>query len=480
MAGASYLLFAVLAFTIRSVAQNVGRRRCTAAQGGPVASIGEIPMQVAVVGLGYVGAVTAACLARLGRSVVGVDTDAVKAAAVADGRSPVAEPGLDELLTDGVRAGHVRVAEIAEAVAEADLIMIAVGTPSASSGALDLSAVMRVSEQIGVALPGDGRFRTVVVRSTVLPGTTEQRVGPCLETGSGMTAGVDFGLAMNPEFLREGSSISDFGQAARTVIGANDARSADQAAAVYDGLSIPIERVSIRTAEMVKYTDNAFHAMKIAFANEMASVAHRLGVDGREAMRVLATDRRLNISSAYLRPGYAFGGSCLPKDLRALTDLARKVDLDLPLLNAALQSNTAHFERGVRLVEEAGARNVALLGLSFKNGTDDLRESPAVALAERLIGRGYRLAIYDPDVQPDRLLGANRAFIERHLPHLVELLRDSLAEALSDAETVVVAKRWPDLDDLGAALGKSQMVVDLIGIPGLESSAADRYAGIGW
>ena len=197
-------------------------------------------------------------------------------------------------------------------------------------------------------------------------------------------------------------------------------------------------------------------------------------------MRVLATDRRLNISSAYLRPGYAFGGSCLPKDLRALTDLARKVDLDLPLLNAALPSNTAHFERGVRLVEEAGARNVALLGLSFKNGTDDLRESPAVALAERLIGRGYRLAIYDPDVQPDRLLGANRAFIERHLPHLVELLRDSLAEALSDAETVVVAKRWPDLDDLGAALGKSQMVVDLIGIPGLESSAADRYAGIGW
>jgi GDP-mannose 6-dehydrogenase len=437
-------------------------------------------MDIAIVGLGYVGAATAACLARLGRSVIGVDSDPVKTEAVAHGRSPVAEPGLDELLSEGVQAGKVRVAEIGAAVAEADVIMIAVGTPSASSGALDLSAVMRVSEQIGEALPGDGRFRTVVVRSTVLPGTTEERIGPCLESGSGMRAGVDFGLAMNPEFLREGSSIRDFGDAARTVIGTNDARSAEQAAAVYDGLSIPIERMSIRTAEMVKYTDNAFHAMKIAFANEIASVAHRLGVDGREAMRVLTTDQRLNISSAYLRPGYSFGGSCLPKDLRALTDLARKADLDLPLLNAALQSNAAHFERGVRLVEEAGSRKVALLGLSFKNGTDDLRESPAVALAERLIGRGYRLAIYDPDVQLDRLLGANRAFIEKHLPHLVELLRASLAEALSGAETVVVAKHWPDLDDLGAALGERQTVVDLIGLPGLESSAANRYAGIGW
>jgi GDP-mannose 6-dehydrogenase len=437
-------------------------------------------LQVTVIGLGYVGAVTAACLARLGRSVIGVDSDPVKTEAVAHGRSPVAEPGLDELLSEGVQAGKVRIAEIGAAVAEADVIMIAVGTPSASSGALDLSAVMRVSEQIGAALPHDGRFRTVVVRSTVLPGTTEERVGTCLESGSGMVAGHDFGLAMNPEFLREGSSIRDFGEAARTVIGANDARSAERTAAIYEGLSIPVEHVSIRTAEMVKYTDNAFHAMKIAFANEIASVAHRLGVDGREAMRVLSTDQRLNISSAYLRPGYAFGGSCLPKDLRALTDLARRMDLDLPLLNAALQSNAAHFERGVRLVEEAGARNVALLGLSFKNGTDDLRESPAVALAERLIGRGYRLAIYDPDVHPDRLLGANRAFIERHLPHLVELLRGSLAEALAGAETIVVAKHWPDLDDLGTALGERQLVVDLIGLPGLESSAADRYAGIGW
>jgi GDP-mannose 6-dehydrogenase len=461
-------------------AHNILRLRRQPIKGRPAVSIGEVCVQVAIVGLGYVGAVTAGCLARLGHTVVGVDLDPTKAEAVGAGTSPVAEPGLDRLLAEGVAAGRIRVAPISQAVASAELIMIAVGTPSAPSGALDLTAVLRVTEQIGGALPHDDRFRTVVVRSTVLPGTTEGQVGPCLEASSGMTAGVDFGLAMNPEFLREGTSIRDFGEAARTVVGANDPRSAEQTGAVYEGLPVPIEQVSIRTAEMVKYTDNAFHAMKIAFANEIGSVAIRLGVDGREAMRVLSTDHRLNISSAYLRPGYAFGGSCLPKDLRALTDLARKMDLDLPLLNAALQSNTAHFERGLRLVEEAGARNVALLGLSFKNGTDDLRESPAVALAERLIGRGYRLAIYDPDVQLDRLLGANRAFIENHLPHLVDLLRASLAEALSSAETVVVAKHWPDLDDLGAALGERQTVVDLVGIPGLESSAAKRYAGIGW
>jgi GDP-mannose 6-dehydrogenase len=446
----------------------------------PHITLGMMTLKIALIGLGYVGAVTAACLARLGRSVIGVDSDPAKADAVAAGRSPVAEPGLDELLAEAVQASRLRIAPIEVAVRDADVIMIAVGTPSTTSGALDLSAVMRVTEQIGAALPQDGRFRTVVVRSTVLPGTTEDQVAPCLESGSGMRAAIDFGVAMNPEFLREGSSIRDFDEAARTVIGTADAESARQVAGAYEGLAAPVEHVSIRTAEMVKYTDNAFHAMKIAFANEIASVAHRLGVDGREAMRVLATDHRLNISPAYLRPGYAYGGSCLPKDLRALTEIARRTDVDVPLLNAALQSNTAHFERGVRLVEEAGGRTVALLGLSFKHGTDDLRASPAVALAERLLGRGYRLGIYDPDVQLELLRGANRAFIEHHLPHLVGLLRGSLTDALSGAETVVVTKRWPDLDDLGRQLDERQMVVDLVGIPGLEASAANRYAGIGW
>ena len=437
-------------------------------------------LNVAIVGLGYVGAVTAACLADLGHTVIGVDRDDAKADAIASGRSPVSEPGLDDMLAKGVAVNRVRVADIARAIPEADLIMISVGTPSLPPGTLDLTAVLRVATEIGRALPRDGRFRTVVVRSTVLPGTTEEQVLPRLEESSGMRAGVDFGIAMNPEFLREGSSIRDFHEASRTIIGANDARSADQVRAVYEGLDAPIEVVPIRTAEMVKYTDNAFHAMKIAFANEIASFARASGVDGREVMRLLVADDRQNISPAYLRPGYAFGGSCLPKDLRALVDRARKTNLDLPLLNAALTSNIAHFERGVRLVEEAGGRNIALLGLSFKASTDDLRESPAVSLAERLIGRGYRVSIYDPDVDPQQLRGANRAFMEDHLPHLVELLCSSVEDALRDAETVVITKAWPGVQDLGDVLGEHQVVVDLVGIEGLGEQGPARYAGIGW
>ncbi|HEY7464336.1 MAG TPA: UDP-glucose/GDP-mannose dehydrogenase family protein [Candidatus Limnocylindria bacterium] len=437
-------------------------------------------MQVAIIGLGYVGATTAACLADLGRQVVGVDTDATKAQAIAAGRSPIAEPGLDDLLAKGVAAGRIRVAGLAEAVADADLIMIAVGTPSAPSGALDLTAVQRVAEQIGAALPRDDRFRTVVVRSTVLPGTTEEMVQRALEDGSSMRAGTDFGLAMNPEFLREGTSIRDFHEASRTVIGANDDRSASRVRDAYEGLASPFEVVPIRTAEMVKYTDNAFHATKIAFANEIASFARANGVDGRDVMRLMMADDRLNISTAYLRPGYSFGGSCLPKDLRAITDRARKSDIDLPLLNAAITSNAAHFERGVRLVEAAGSRDVAILGLSFKSSTDDLRESPAVALAERLIGKGCRVTIYDPDVDPALLRGANRAFMEQHLPHLVQLLCSSLAEAVTPAGTVVVTKHWPALEELAGLLRDEQRIVDLVGVPALQSLGAHRYAGIGW
>lgn len=436
-------------------------------------------MQVAIIGLGYVGAVTAGCLARLGRGVIGVDADRVKADAVAAGQSPVSEPGLDELLAEGVAAGRIRVADVADAVREADVIMIAVGTPSAPSGALDLDAVTRVAQQIGAALPQDGRYRTVVVRSTVLPGTTESEVQPHLES-SGLAAGADFGLAMNPEFLRESSSIRDFFEASRTVIGASDARAAQQVRQAYEGLEAPFVVVPIRTAEMVKYTDNAFHAVKISFANEIAAFARAFDVDGRQAMELMMSDDRLNISTAYLRPGFAFGGSCLPKDLRALTERARKSDLDLPLLNAALASNAAQFERGVAMVGATGGRRVALLGLTFKSATDDLRESPAVNLAERLLGRGYLLQIFDPDVRPDALRGANRAFMEAHLPHLSALLCGSLADALDGAETVVVTKRWPEIDGLADVLGAQQRVVDLVGVPQLDTALGERYAGIGW
>ena len=437
-------------------------------------------MNVAIAGLGYVGAVTAACLAQLGRAVIGVDTDPHKVEAIAAGRSPVAEPGLDELLAEAVAAGRLSTGTLAEAVERSDVIMIAVGTPSAPSGALDLAALVRVTDEIGAALHRDGRFRTVVIRSTVLPGTTDAEVRPRLEAASGMKAGVDFGLATNPEFLRESSSIRDFYEASRTVIGANDERSAQAVRDVYDGVPAPIFVVPIRTSEMIKYTDNAFHAVKIAFANEIATFARTNGVDGRDVMRLMMADDRLNISTAYLRPGYAFGGSCLPKDLRAITDRARKTDVDLPLLNAALSSNAAHFERGVLMVEAAGRRKVGMLGLSFKSATDDLRESPAVALAERLIGKGYRLSIYDEDIHPDRLRGANQAFIEQHLPHLRKLLSESLDATLAASDVVVLTKLWPDVENLAARLRDDQVLIDLVGLPAGTDQLAGRYAGIGW
>lgn len=437
-------------------------------------------MHVAVIGLGYVGAVTAGCFARLGHSVVGVDLDLDKARAVAEGRSPISEPGLDELLTEGVQAGRLSTASIPEAVEGADLIMIAVGTPSGPSGALDLTAVHRVAEEIGRALPRDGRFRTVVVRSTVLPGTTDAEVRPRLESASGLVAGSDFGLATNPEFLRESSSIRDFFEASRTVIGADDERSAGMLRDVYAGVAAPILVVPIRTSEMIKYTDNAFHAVKIAFANEIASFARAHGVDGREVMEIMVADTRLNISTAYLRPGYAFGGSCLPKDLRAITDRARKTDVELPLLEAALASNTTHFERGVRLVEATGKRSVGILGLSFKSSTDDLRESPAVALAERLLGKGYRLSIHDEDIQPERLRGANQAFITQHLPHLREVLSESLDATLAASEVVVVTKIWPRVADIADRLRADQHLIDLAGLSADTSRLGSRYAGIGW
>jgi GDP-mannose 6-dehydrogenase len=437
-------------------------------------------LKIAIIGLGYVGAVTVGCLAKLGRDVIGVDTDAHKADAIASGRSPISEPGLDELLAEGVADGRITTVGIVDAVVASDVIMIAVGTPSAPSGALDLTALLRVTDQIGRALPHDGRFRTVVVRSTVLPGTTDEEVRPRLEAESGLRAGVDFGLATNPEFLRESSSIRDFFEASRTIIGADDERSAQALRDVYSGVDAQIFVLPIRTSEMVKYTDNAFHAVKIVFANEIASFARAHGVDGRDVMSMMTADDRLNLSAAYLRPGYAFGGSCLPKDLRAITDRARKSDIDLPLLQAALASNASHFERGVRLVEAAGRRRIGLLGLSFKSSTDDLRESPAVALAERLLGKGYQLSIYDEDIHPERLRGANRTFIDQHLPHLGQLLSESLDATLASSDVVVLTKLWPDVENLAARLRDDQVLVDLVGVPAGADALSERYAGIGW
>ena len=411
---------------------------------------------------------------------MGVELDQLKADAIRAGRAPVAEPGLDEILAEAIAEGRLEVTDLKRAVAEAEVVMVAVGTPSASDGTLDLTAVERVCRQIARALPDDGRFRTVVIRSTVLPGTTRGTIRPILEEAAGRQAGVDFGLATNPEFLREGSGVADFFAASRTVIGADDERSAAAASAVYAALDAPLNVVAVATSELVKYTDNAFHALKITFANEIASFARAHAVDGREVMRLMTSDERLNISPAYLRPGFAFGGSCLPKDVRALVARAASAEVELPLLSAMLPSNAAHFERGLALVESVAQPPICLLGLSFKSGTDDLRESPAVALAEALIARGHVLSIYDEDVTPDSVRGTNRAYIEAHLPHIAQLLRPSLEEALAGAGTIVVTKLWPAIDGLPGRLRPEQVVVDLLGVPWATDSVAARYVGIGW
>ena len=436
-------------------------------------------MNVAIIGLGYVGAVSAACFASLGHRVVGIDTDHHKANAIRSGRSPVAEPGLDDLVAEQVAAGRLTVGELGDSIGDVELILVAVGTPSAPSGALDLRAVERVCSEIGRALPQDGRYRVIAIRSTVLPGTVDTLLRPTLEAASGRVAGQDFGIATNPEFLREGSGVADFFGASRTVIGADDQASGEALARLYAEVDAPTIVVPVRVAEMAKYTDNAYHALKIAFANEIGSFARCFGVDGRAVMDVMTSDARLNISAAYLRPAYAFGGSCLPKDLRALDERARKADLDLPLLHSAMESNRAHFERGVRLVEESGGRRVAMVGLSFKPQTDDLRESPAVALAERLLGRGYHLSIFDDDVHPAALRGANRAFIEEQLPHLGELLSTSLEASVATSDVVVVTKRSPAAKRLPELLRPEHTVVDLAGIEWNPASPG-HYVGIAW
>ena len=358
--------------------------------------------------------------------------------------------------------------------------MVCVGTPSAANGSSSLDAVERVANSIGSAIPSCARRHTVVVRSTVLPGTAEGIVLPALEKASGGSAGRDFGLAVNPEFLREGVAIADFDDPPKTVIGELDPESGDAVAALYDGLQAPLFRLPLRVAEMVKYVDNSFHALKIAFANEIGAFCRTVGIDSHEVMRAFVADRRLNISEAYLQPGFAFGGSCLPKDLRALVHAARRADIELPLLESILPSNDRHLRRTVDVVLALGRRKVGLLGLAFKPGTDDLRESPLVELAETLIGKGHDLRIYDPAVSVSRLVGTNREYMVEHLPHLSELLVDSLDGIFDHAEVCVVGAASPDLVESIAAAADLH-IVDLIRLPGAgRMREEDRYVGVAW
>jgi len=424
-------------------------------------------MKISIFGLGYVGAVSLACLARDGHDVIGVDIDSAKLDLIRAGNTPVVEEGMVALMAQVAVSGRVSVtSDAARAVADSDLSLVCVGTPSASNGSQDQGAVLRLAEQMGAALAIKSVPHVVVFRSTLVPGTVEGRLRDIIERASGKRDGEHFHLCFQPEFLREGSSIRDYDKPPFTVVGANHPLPVARLRELFGHLPCKFIETSVRSAEMMKYACNDFHALKITFANETARLCEALGVDAFEVMDLVCQDTQLNISRAYLRPGFAFGGSCLPKDLRATSYLAKSHDVDIPMLSSIMASNRLHIERAIAKVLDSGCRKVGLIGLSFKTGTDDLRESPLVVLAEQLLGKGIQLAIYDPDVQLSRLLGANRRFIETQLPHIGDLLKPDLAEIIDGADMLVVGVSSPAIfDALATRTRPGQRVLDLVDLP---------------
>jgi len=418
--------------------------------------------RVSVFGLGYVGAVTSACLAKLGNWVVGVDVNAQKVALLESGRTPLLEPGLQELVTEGHKAGRLRATTDANfAVRHSDISFICVGTPSLPNGRQDLRSLARCCQEIGRALRTKEQFHWIVVRSTLLPGTTRSLVIPTIESACGKRAGRDFAVCANPEFTREGCAITDFLNPAMTVLGADDPAHLILLRNLYEPIAGRILESSLGVAEMVKFMCNAFHALKVDFANEMGALCGHLGVDAEAVTRIFTSDTRLNISAAYLTPGFAFGGSCLPKDVRALCSSANHLGLDLPLLRTILPSNRAQLERACEAVLATKRQKIGVLGLSFKAGTDDLRESPNVLLIKRLLGEGCRIQIWDQDVSLGRLAGSNRQFIEQEIPHIGALLCDDLTAVVRDSEVIVVGTKAIDEKSLKELARPDQIVMDL-------------------
>ncbi|MGU3499861.1 nucleotide sugar dehydrogenase [Mycobacterium sp. C31M] len=433
-------------------------------------------------GLGYVGCVSAACLASRGHRVTGVEINPDKIDAIRRGRSPVIEERIGDLTAEVVAAGDLVVTpDATAAVSQTDLSLVCVGTPSGSGGGLSTAFLEHVTDEIGAALADKDGWHVVVYRSTMVPGTCESLLIPRLELASGKRAGVDFGVCVNPEFLREGTSVRDFFDPPKTVVGASDTRSADMVLGLYEGLPGRQFRVPIRVAEMSKYVDNSFHALKVDFANEIGAICSTLTLDSHAVMDVFLADTKLNISSAYLKPGFAFGGSCLPKDVRALTHIARRNDLDVPLLANLLTSNESQMRRAVDLVLGTGRHKVGIFGLSFKPGTDDLRDSPMVELAERLIGKGFDVKIYDANVVLSRLTGANGTYIRQQLPHIGDLLTDDVDAVLEHGDVLIAGSRETCVAEAIARAGSGQFIVDLVRLPDAEQlRAASNYQGIGW
>lgn len=436
-------------------------------------------MKISIFGLGYVGAVSAGCLATDGHEVIGVDPNRTKVDLINQGTTPIIEKDIGEMIAATVKSGHLRATtDVRDAVMGSDMSLICVGTPSQLNGNLDLSHVRKVCEQIGAAIKEKASFHVVVARSTMLPGSMSSVVIPTLEAASGKKAGVDFGVCNNPEFLREGTAVYDYYHPPKTVIGESDEKAGAMLVQLYEKMDAPLVRTNVETAEMVKYTDNTWHAVKVAFANEIGNICKAVGIDGHKVMEIFCQDTKLNLSSYYMKPGFAFGGSCLPKDVRALTYKARSLDLDLPLLNSVLPSNQKQVEKGLKMIMDKGARKVGILGFSFKAGTDDLRESPLVDVIENLLGKGYELKLYDKNVNLAALTGANQDYILNHIPHISKLMVNSMEEVLAFADTIVIGNGAAEFKTVPGQLKPGQQLVDLVRISAEQSGG--QYDGICW
>ena len=436
-------------------------------------------MKISIMGLGYVGAVSAGCLAEEGHEVIGVDPQKSKVDLINAGKTPIIEKDIGDIIQRNVLEGRLRATtDVYSAVKHTDLSLICVGTPSLGNGHIDLKYVKRVCEQIGEALK-DHPGHTVVVRSTMLPGTMRNVVIPALEESSGLKAGQDFGLCINPEFLREGTAVHDYFHPPKTVIGEVDEASGNPLVKLYGHMPCPLIRTDYETAEMVKYADNTWHALKVAFANEIGNICKGLNLDSHKLMDIFCQDTKLNLSSYYLKPGFAFGGSCLPKDVRALSYKAKMLDVSVPIINAILPSNQEQIERGIRAVMEKGNKKVGILGFSFKAGTDDLRESPIVELLERLIGKGYDLRVYDSNVRMAAIHGANKEYILNHIPHIAKLMVPTMQDVLDHAGTIVIGNGSPEFREVPRLLGPGQSIVDLVRIADTRS-VEGVYDGLCW
>ena len=436
-------------------------------------------MKLSVFGIGYVGCVSAACFAKEGHEVIGVDVNPTKVAIINSGDSPIVEPGIGELIKEAVASGRLRAAtNSSEAVQNSEISLVCVGTPGNQNGSLDLRYVSRVCEEIGAALRTKADRHVVVIRSTMLPGTIENVVIPVLEKASGKKVGDGFAVCINPEFLREGTSLKDFYGPPFTLIGADDPAAAATVRELYQGIDAPLYETAVNTAEMIKYVCNSFHALKVSFANEVGNICKALEIDSHAVMDIFCRDTKLNLSPYYLKPGFAFGGSCLPKDLRAINYKARELDVEVPLLGSILPSNRLQVEKAIEMVVATGKKRIGVLGFSFKAGTDDLRESPLVTVIETLIGKGYKLALYDRNVSLARLVGANREYIEREIPHISELMCSSIDEVWENSDVIVVGNKSDEFLQIESRSNSEKTVIDLVRL--FEKTSDENYRGICW